>query len=124
MSICANAQKIMIMGGEDHTEFLGFLNTNPYDSKSIWNEYGSYGNSYNSKCIWNEYGTYGNEYSQYSPWNEYSSDVPSLVDSEGNYYGPFNSTNKNEIVKRICKLAPSIMSGKLKLDEAYNLIFN
>ena len=113
----------MIMGGEDHDEFLGYLNTSPYDSKSIWNEYGTYGNEYNTDCIWNEYGTYGNEYSSYSPWNEYSSDVPILIDANGNYYGKFNSSNQNAVVRRICKLASAIISGKLELDEAYEMIF-
>lgn len=123
IKISGYSQTISIFGGEDHSEFLGILNAPPSNSKSIWNEYCNYGNSYNSKCIWNEYGSYGNEYSQYSPWNEYSSDVPILVDEEGNYYGKFNSSNKNEVIKIICKLAPSIISDKLDLVDAYEMLF-
>lgn len=123
ISVASFAQKIMIMGGDDCTEFLGFLNANPFDSRSIWNQFGTYGNEYNTNCIWNQYGTYGNEYSMYSPWNAYSSNSPILIDKEGNYYGKFNASNKNEAVKMICKLAPSIMKGTLELDDAYYMIF-
>jgi hypothetical protein len=81
------SQQLYIYGGSNHDEFLGCLNSNGYDSNSIWNEYGTYGNSYNSKSIWNEYGTYGSEYSSYSPWNEYATEPPVVVDKEGNFYG-------------------------------------
>ena len=69
-SIVCYAQTLYIYGGSDHDVFLGCLNSNKYDSKSIWNEYGTYGSKYNSKSIWNEYGTYGSSYSAYSPWNK------------------------------------------------------
>jgi hypothetical protein len=69
--------------------YLGCLNCNDYSSKSIWNEYGTFGSSYNSKSIWNEYGAYGNEYSSDSPWNEYASNPPVLLDDNGNFYGYF-----------------------------------
>lgn len=123
VSIALSAQTILIFGGRDHDVFLGILNANPYNSKSIWNDYSTYGNMYNSSSIWNSYGTYGNEYSSYSPWNDYSSEVPVLVDSEGNYYGKFNSSNSNKVVRMICKLAPAIKDGKLELSDAYSMIF-
>ena len=86
-SIVCYAQTLYIYGGSDHDVFLGCLNSNKYDSKSIWNEYGTYGSKYNSKSIWNEYGTYGSSYSAYSPWNNYASYPPVIVDEEGNFYG-------------------------------------
>lgn len=86
-SIVCNAQTLYIYGGSDHDVFLGCLNSNKYDSKSIWNEYGTYGSKYNSKSIWNEYGTYGSSYSAYSPWNDYASYPPVIVDEEDNFYG-------------------------------------
>jgi len=93
LSLCSisivSAQTLHIYGGTNHDEYLGCLNCNSYDSNSIWNEYGTYGNSYNSNSIWNEYGTYGNEYNSLSPWNEYSSSSPVIVDKNGGFYGYF-----------------------------------
>mgnify|MGYP000032600307 FL=1 len=89
MSIHVSAQHLYIYGGDDHNIYLGCLTSSPYDSNSIWNEYGSYGNEYNPKSIWNEYGTYGSEYGSYSPWNEYASNPPVIVDKKGNFYGYF-----------------------------------
>lgn len=83
----AYGQKLYIYGGEEQNEFLGCLNSSGYDSDSIWNEYGRYGNPYNSKSIWNAYGSFGNEYDIYSPWNEYSLTPPIIVDEDGNFYG-------------------------------------
>ena len=74
--------------GSDHV-YLGCFSCSPYDSNSIWNEYGTYGSEYSSNPIWNEYGTYGSEYSNSSPWNEYSSSNPVLVDKDGGFYGYF-----------------------------------
>ena len=84
----ANAQELLLYGGEDHVEFLGCLNCSKYDSDSICNEYGK-GSAYNSDSIFNEYGTYGSEYSSSSPWNSYTSSdsVPVLVNPDGNFYG-------------------------------------
>lgn len=84
-----SAQALHLYGSRDHDEYLGCINCSAYDSNSIWNAYGTYGNSYNSKSIWNEYGTYGNEYNTYSPWNAYSSYPPVVVDAAGNFYGYF-----------------------------------
>lgn len=43
---CIFSQTLYIYGGEDHDVFLGKLNASKYDSKSIWNEYGTYGSEY------------------------------------------------------------------------------
>lgn len=86
-SLSVNAQALHLMGGRDGADYMGCLNCDSYDSNSIWNEYGTYGNSYNPKSIWNEYGTYGNEYNSYSPWNAYSSNPPGIYDSDGGFYG-------------------------------------
>ena len=86
---CIFSQTLYIYGGEDHDVFLGKLNASKYDSKSIWNEYGTYGSEYNANSIWNEYGTYGSAYSSYSPFNSYASYPPVIVDEEGNFYGYF-----------------------------------
>ena len=85
----AQAQTLKIYGGADHDVYLGKLNASKFDSESIWNSFGTYGNHYNSNSIWNSYGTYGSEYSSYSPFNEYASNPPVLVDDDGNFYGYF-----------------------------------
>lgn len=83
------SQTLLIYGGADGDIFLGKLNARNYDSESIWNTYGKYGNKYNSESIWNSYGKFGGEYSGYSPFNPYASYPPVLVDSYGNFYGYF-----------------------------------
>ncbi len=45
-SIHVQAQHLHIYGGDNHDVYLGCLTSSPYDSKSIWNEYGTYGNEY------------------------------------------------------------------------------
>lgn len=122
----AYSQTLLIFGGEDHDVYLGKLNASKYDSESIWNEYGKYGNKYNSDCIWNKYGKYGSEYSSYSPFNEYASYPPILVDSQGNFYGYFtaNKYKSNraniKLVDIICKYYEEIRED---VGEGYDLIF-
>ena len=120
------SQTLYIYGGEDHDVFLGKLNASKYDSKSIWNEYGTYGSEYNANSIWNEYGTYGSAYSSYSPFNSYASYPPVIVDEEGNFYGYFTvnkykSKRANfDLVNIICEYYESIRED---VDEWYDKIF-
>ena len=121
------SQTLLIFGGDDHDVFLGCLNTNRYDSNSIWNPYGTYGSKYNSKSIWNQYGTYGGEYSSYSPFNPYASNPPVLVDKDGNFYGYFTANRYNPKRTRD-KLALFIIENWEEIiedvGEAYDVIFN
>lgn len=123
---CIFSQTLYIYGGEDHDVFLGKLNASKYDSKSIWNEYGTYGSEYNTNSIWNEYGTYGSEYSSYSPFNSYASYPPVIVDEEGNFYGYFTvnkykSKRANfDLVNIICEYYELIRED---VDEWYDKIF-
>lgn len=123
---CIFSQTLYIYGGEDHDVFLGKLNASKYDSKSILNEYGTYGSEYNANSIWNEYGTYGSEYSSYSPFNSYASYPPVIVDEEGNFYGYFTvnkykSKRANfDLVNIICEYYESIRED---VDEWYDKIF-
>lgn len=123
---CIFSQTLYIYGGEDHDVFLGKLDASKYDSKSIWNEYGTYGSEYNTNSIWNEYGTYGSEYSSYSPFNSYASYPPVIVDEEGNFYGYFTvnkykSKRANfDLVNIICEYYESIRED---VDEWYDKIF-
>jgi len=84
-------QTLLIYGGEDYKVYLGKLNASPYDTESVWNAFGTYGNTYSSNSIWNEYGKYGSEYSSYSPFNDFASYPPILIDRAGNFYGYFTS---------------------------------
>jgi hypothetical protein len=91
--IIISAQELHIYGGEKRDVYLGCLNCNKYDSKSIWNAYGSYGSKYSATSIWNAYGSYGGKYSQYSPFNCYSNSPPAIVDNRGGFYGYLSSNN-------------------------------
>lgn len=62
----------------DDGTYLGKI-TNQYDSKSIFNRYGTYGSPYSAKSIWNKYGAYGSEYSVKSAMSKYTTKSPSIV---------------------------------------------
>lgn len=117
---------LLIYGGQDHEEYLGKINASKYDSESIWNEYGKYGNRYNSKSIWNEYGTYGSKYNNHSPFNDYASNPPILVDKNGKFYGYFTS-NKNKSKRANLKLIDIICDNhkaiSKNVSEWYDKIF-
>jgi hypothetical protein len=100
-------QTLHIYGGQDHDQYLGCLNCNKYDSKSIWNSNGNYGSKYNSNSIWNSYGKYGGAYSSYSPFNAYSTYPPVIVDDGGNFYGYF-TVNKYKDKRSDMKLVLTI----------------
>lgn len=87
----AISAELHLYGGIGHDVYLGCINCSEYDSDSICNGYGKYGNEYSSSGVFNEYAGFGNEYSSKSPWNEYSSsnEVPVVVDKQGNFYGYF-----------------------------------
>ena len=100
---------LYIYAGANEKDYLGKLNASRYDSESIWNSYGTYGNKYNSKCIWNAYGTYGNEYNSNCPFNEYGSNPPVLRDKNGKFYGYFTANKYKanranyELIDIICE---------------------
>ena len=97
---------LYIYGGTNEKDYLGKLNASRYDSESIWNPYGTYGNKYNSKSIWNQYGTYGSKYNTNSPFNEYGSN---LRDRNGKFYGYFTANKYKanranyELIDIICE---------------------
>ena len=75
----------------DGKEYLGKLVTNPYDSDSIWNEYGTYGSKYQTNSIWNEYGKYGSKYQTTSAFNDYATKPPIIVTNSGKTIGYLTS---------------------------------
>lgn len=78
---------LKLIADDSKQTYLGILTTNKFDSESIFNEFGTYGNPFSSKSIYNEFGTYGGEFSQYSPFNKFSSKPPLIVDADGNVVG-------------------------------------
>ena len=66
--------------------FLGNINNNPFDSDSLANSFGTYGNQFSFLSIWNEFATYGNAFSSYSPYNSFTSTPPEMY-IDGAFYG-------------------------------------
>lgn len=80
-----------VFAQDDEQTYLGKIDTE-YNSESIFNEYGTYGNEYSSKSIWNEYSEFGNKYNSLSPFNDYSS-LPPMIIKNGKIIG-YLTTNK------------------------------
>lgn len=114
LHVASIGTELYIYGGKNSKVFLGKLNASKFDSESIWNTYGNYGNKYNSNCIWNAYGEYGNSYNANCPFNKYGSNPPILLDKQGNFYGYFTANKyaanraNYELVDIICDNYQSI----------------
>ena len=70
--------------------YLGKFSSNPYDSESISNPYGRYGNPYGN-TITNPYSSYGSTYSTHSWKNPYTTDAPKIYAQDGTYLGKLSS---------------------------------
>jgi hypothetical protein len=86
LASAANAQEILIFGGNNNKDFLGCLSCNEMAGNSVWNEMSQYGWN-NGFGKWNPFGPYKNPFSSYSACNEYTSSGPVLVDRNGKFYG-------------------------------------
>ena len=80
-------QKIMIFGGKNHDVYLGCLTCSEFESDSLTNKFGTYGNKFSGESIFNKFGNYGGKFSDYSPCNKFASHPPIIVDENGNSYG-------------------------------------
>lgn len=105
--VCSIVKDAALIAQDNNNTLLGKI-TSPFDSKSIFNEYGEYGSEYSTKSIWNQYGTFGNEYSTYSPFNKYTTTPPMLV-KNGKIIG-YLTVNKfvkpsisPNLLKELCK---------------------
>ena len=67
-------------------DYLGNTNSNPYDSNSVNNPYGRYGNPYGN-TVANPYSQHGRDVQ--NPYGGYN--APIVYDSHGNYKGRYNS---------------------------------
>lgn len=59
--------------------YLGVVSSNKYQTDSICNKYGTYGNPYSTKSVRNKYSTYGSPYSTQSAYNPYTSNPPKII---------------------------------------------
>ncbi len=79
-STTVNAQNLNPYGNSSNSprlyapngQFLGNVNSNPYDPNSIANPYGQYGSPYSPNSINNPYGQYGSPYSPNGVRNPYA----------------------------------------------------
>ncbi len=91
---------LLFGGGRSHDTFLGCLNCDRFDSTSVCNEYGQFGNVFRPTSIWNPYGP-NSMYSQTSPWNQFAIYPPVIVDRDGNFYGYFTANTQHDKRTRI-----------------------
>lgn len=83
----AQPQELLLFGGEKHDVFLGCLTCSEYDTGSVRNKYGEFGNPYSGTSLFNRYSEYGSPYTGTSACNPYALDPPVIVDRSGGYYG-------------------------------------
>jgi hypothetical protein len=62
---------------EDH-QYLGKITDNPFDQRSITNEYGPFGSAFSPTSIFNQFSPYGSEFGQYSVNNSFCTQPPKL----------------------------------------------
>ncbi len=72
-------------------DYLGELNSNPYDADSTSNPYGQYGSRYSPNSVNNPYGRYGSPYSNESATNPYATNAPQINAPDGTYLGKLSS---------------------------------
>jgi hypothetical protein len=105
--VCNVLNGALIIAQDNSNTFLGKVSSS-FDSQSIFNEFGTYGNELSSKSIWNKFSTFGNEFNSSSPFNEFSSNPPMLI--KNRKVVGYLSTNKMirasitpNLLKALCK---------------------
>lgn len=83
----------LLFGGFNNSVYLGCLTCNRFDLESVCNQFGTYGSEFALNGIWNQFGTYGSQFNSYSPWNQFSTSGPSIIGTDGQFYGYF-TTNR------------------------------
>lgn len=66
--------------------YLGKASSNPFESDSITNTYGSYGSPFSSTSIRNTYSNFGSAFATYSAYNSFTSSPPILYTLSGGRY--------------------------------------
>lgn len=122
-----SGMELYIYGGKNSDVYLGKLDASKFDTESIWNQFGTYGNRFNTKSLWNSYGDYGNDMSSYSPFNKYANWPPALYDKRGNFKGYF-TIDRNKVDRANSKVADVICDHYKEIREDvsgwYDKIFN
>ncbi len=81
---------VSLIGGtivaEDGT-FLGTINSNEFDVKSISFKFGKYGSQFSATSVFNQFGAYGSPFSHTSCANRFASSPPRLYNSNGIFVG-------------------------------------
>lgn len=76
--LCQIVNGSILIAQDGKNTYLGKIG-NPFDSESIFNEFGTYGSKFSSDSIWNEFSTFGSEFSSYSPFSEFTSTPPMII---------------------------------------------
>ena len=74
-----------IYSDDGKNKYLGKITKNQFDSESIWNEFGEYGNDIDIDTIWCNVGTYGGSVSMYSSSATLATHPPKIYDKNGNF---------------------------------------
>lgn len=77
----------------DDGTFLGIISKNSFESKSLSNQFGLYGNKFSAKSIFNQFGIYGGQFSSQSPFNRFTTSPPRVFDRLGNFVGFLSINN-------------------------------
>ena len=84
-------QEFHVWGDSGYTQYLGFFSCvfcTEFDTNSINNEFGPYGNRFSSTSIRNEFSQYGGRFSTNSACNRFASNPPRVFNqSKTVYYG-------------------------------------
>lgn len=78
--------------------FLGRLTPNKFDTESIFNRYGPYGNKFSQTSFLNKFSPYGNQFSQLSAYNRMANSPPKIF-KNGSHVGFL--TKNSMIHKRV-----------------------
>ena len=88
ISVSPIASRADILLYSTNEKFHGCLDCSRYDSESVCNRYGTFGNKYSSESIWNRYGV-GSRYDASSPFNRYGEGLK-MLDRQGSFLGVFS----------------------------------
>ncbi|MEA9979450.1 MULTISPECIES: hypothetical protein [unclassified Pseudomonas] len=83
--VCQIVKNATIVSQDSANTFLGKISSS-YDTNSVFNEYGTYGNQYSGVSMWNNYSKFGNSFDPFSAFNT-SSGRPPMIIRDGQVLG-------------------------------------
>jgi hypothetical protein len=60
-------------------KYIGRISSNAFDTESICNDFGDYGNPFSANSVKNQFGDYGNPFSSISAYNQFTSAPPAII---------------------------------------------